>query len=82
MAAHLIGLKSKAAKTLAWSDPNPNWSEAPGPRDAAPLETFLTEYPHARKGVVVCRTPKPFKLGGKVTAAPWQELPALVERLG
>ena len=65
-----------------WLPVEVKWSEVPGPRDAAHLETFLAEYPQAREGVVVCRTPKPFKLGPKVTAVPWQELPALVERLG
>jgi hypothetical protein len=51
-------------------------------RDASHLQTFLAEYPKAKEGIVVCRTPKAFKLGPKITAVPWQELPTLVERLG
>jgi len=58
------------------------WSEAPVLRDASHLQTFLAEYPKAKEGIVVCRTPKAFKLGPKIAAVPWQELPTLVERLG
>jgi predicted AAA+ superfamily ATPase len=57
------------------------WSDAPTDRDARHLLTFLAEHPRTRKGVVVCRTPRRFALGGKVTAVPWQEIPALVEGL-
>jgi predicted AAA+ superfamily ATPase len=64
-----------------WLPVEVKWSEAPVARDAAHLQTFLGEYPKAREGIVVCRTPKPFKLGPKITGVPWQELPALVERL-
>ena len=49
--------------------------------DARHLETFLGEYPKAKEAIVVCRTPKPFKLGAKVTAVPWQEIPTLIERI-
>ena len=64
-----------------WLPVEVKWSEAPGARDARHLETFLSEYSKAKEAVVVCRTPKPFKLGAKVTAVPWQEIPTLVERL-
>lgn len=64
-----------------WLAVEVKWSEAPAAREARHLETFLSEYSQAREAVVVCRTPKPFKLGAKVTAVPWQEIPALVERL-
>ncbi len=64
-----------------WLPVEVKWSEAPADRDARHLRTFLAEHPTAREGVIVCRTPRRFQLGGKVTAVPWQEIPALVERL-
>ncbi len=54
------------------------WTDAPGARDARHLETFLSEHPKAREGVIVCRTPRPFKIATKITALPWQGIPDLV----
>lgn len=45
------------------------------------LRTFLSEYPKAREGMVVCRTPRWFKLAPRITAVPWQEIPKLAESL-
>jgi hypothetical protein len=42
---------------------------------------FLSEYSKASMGVVVCRTPRRFKITPKITAVPWQEIPRLVEEL-
>jgi len=53
----------------------------PTRRDIRHLETFLEEYPKAREGVVVCRTPRSFKISPRVTAVPWQEIPSLLERV-
>jgi predicted AAA+ superfamily ATPase len=64
-----------------WVPVEVKWSDAPVERDARHLQTFLNEYPQAREGVVVCRTPRRFKLAPKITAVPWQEIPSLVERL-
>ena len=64
-----------------WLPVEVKWSEAPTVRDARHLETFLSEYSKARDAVVVCRTPKPFKLARKITAVPWQEIPDFLERL-
>lgn len=64
-----------------WLPIEVKWSEAPTVRDARHLETFLAEYSKAREAVVVCLTPKPFKLGAKIIAVPWQEIPALAERV-
>lgn len=64
-----------------WLPVEVKWSEAPSARDAAHLATFLAEYPKAKEGFVVCRTPTPFKLAPKITAVPWQDLPTLVERV-
>jgi len=57
------------------------WSEAPTERDTRHLRTFLSEYPRATAGVVVCRTPRRFRIGPTITAVPWQEVPTLVEGL-
>jgi hypothetical protein len=64
-----------------WLAVETKWSDAPTDRDARHLRTFLDEHPKARAGVVVCRTPRRFALGGGVSAVPWQEIPALVEGL-
>jgi hypothetical protein len=58
------------------------WSTAPTDRDAKHLRTFLAEHPKAREGVIVCRTPRRFALGGRISAVPWQEIPGLVDGLG
>ncbi len=55
------------------------WSEAPSQRDARHVETFIKEYPEARRGFIVCRTPRPFAASEHVTAIPWQDLPSLFE---
>lgn len=54
------------------------WSEMPTERDARHLRMFLAEYPKASQGIVVCRTPRRFKLGPRITAVPWQEIPEIV----
>ena len=61
-----------------WLPVEVKWSEAPTARDARHLQTFLSEYPKAREGIVVCRTPRRFKIARNVTAVPWQEIPDLV----
>ena len=48
------------------------WSDAPAERDTRHLQK-------AREGVVVCRTPRRFKIARKITAIPWQEIHSLVE---
>lgn len=50
------------------------WTETPDAADARHLNCFLSEYPTAERGFVVCRTPRSVKLGQRVTAVPWQEL--------
>lgn len=57
------------------------WAAAPTARDARHLETFLAEHSKAREAVVVCRTPRRFRLAAKVMAVPWQEIPDLVTGL-
>jgi predicted AAA+ superfamily ATPase len=57
------------------------WSDAPGERDTRHLKTFLSEYPKAREGVVVCRAPRRFRITPQITAVPWQEIHSLVAGL-
>lgn len=50
------------------------WTDAPSLRDARHLNVFLDEYPSAKRGYVVCRTPRKVRLDGRITALPWQDL--------
>jgi hypothetical protein len=50
-------------------------SDRPTARDARHLHVFLQEY-GGRRGVVICTAPRPLKLTERVTAIPWQQLPA------
>lgn len=50
------------------------WTENPHSEDAKHLELFLSEYPNASKGFVICNTPHPLKLTERVTALPWRYL--------
>jgi predicted AAA+ superfamily ATPase len=61
-----------------WLPVEAKWSDAPTGNDARHLATFLAEYPKAREGVIVCRTPRRFKISREITAVPWQETPDLV----
>ena len=58
------------------------WNEAPTERDARHLEVFMTEHKTATSGLIVCRTPRPFKVSDKVTAVPWTETAEAVADLG
>lgn len=62
-----------------WMPVEVKWTDAPAERDARHLRIFLSEYPKAREGVVVCRTPRRFKIAPRITAVPWQEIHGLVE---
>jgi uncharacterized protein len=64
-----------------WLPVEVKWSDAPTERDTRHLRTFLSEYPKAREAVVVCRTPRRFKLAPNITAVPWQEIPKLAQSL-
>jgi len=54
------------------------WTDAPTSRDVRHVEVFLREYREATRGFLVCRTPRRTKLSERVTALPWQEIPALL----
>jgi predicted AAA+ superfamily ATPase len=64
-----------------WLPVEVKWSDAPSERDARHLETFLSEYAKAKEALIVCRTPRPFRVTPRVTAVPWQEAPRIPERL-
>jgi len=56
------------------------WTEAPTVQDARHLQTFLSEYPEAQKGFIICRTPHALSLAPHIRAIPWQELPGIALR--
>ncbi len=55
------------------------WTEKPKSTDARFLEVFLDEYQEAKRGFIICRTPRKVKLTDRVVAIPWQELTAALE---
>ncbi len=55
------------------------WSTAPSLRDTRHLEVFLREYPAAKRGYIICQTPRRFKLSASFEAIPWQDLPSLID---
>ncbi len=54
------------------------WTETPTQQDTRNLRTFLTEYPEAEKGIVVCRTPRAMQLAPRIRAIPWQDLAEII----
>jgi predicted AAA+ superfamily ATPase len=65
-----------------WLPVEVKWSAEPSDRDVRHLRVFMDEYAKAREGVVVCRTPRAFKIGARIRAIPWQEIPTLIEGVG
>jgi predicted AAA+ superfamily ATPase len=55
------------------------WTDSPAASDARHLLCFLREYPKARHGYIVCRTPERIQVNRQVEAIPWQETGTLVE---
>lgn len=50
------------------------WTDNPTPADIRHLEVFLSEYPAAMTGYLVCRVPRKAKLSSRVFALPWQSV--------
>ena len=51
------------------------YTTSPRPTDASGVERFIERYPrHARRGLVVCRCPRPEQLTRRVRAIPWSAL--------
>jgi predicted AAA+ superfamily ATPase len=57
------------------------WTDTPTEKDARHLKVFLSEYPMATKGYILCQTPRMMKISEDILALPWQELPQLVNQL-
>lgn len=55
------------------------WTDMPGSQDIKYLQLFLNEYPQARKGFIICRTPHPMKLRENIIALPWDRLQDVFE---
>jgi len=58
------------------------WTERPTSGDSRQLEIFLSEYPSAATGWLICQVPRPVKLSRRVTALPWQSVDGLVTAPG
>jgi len=54
------------------------WTEHPAPGDIRHLDVFLSEYPSAKRGYLVCQVPRAVKLSDRVWALPWQSIATLV----
>jgi len=52
-------------------------SALPVERDSRHLRVFMKEY-RARRGWIVCTTPRPMVVAPGVTAVPWQDLPSIL----
>lgn len=54
------------------------WTDKPTAKDVKHLNTFISEYKEAKKGFVVCRTPRPLKLEKNITAISWKDLRSVI----
>ena len=54
------------------------WTANPSSGDIRHLEVFLSEYPSAKLGYLVCQVPRRAKLSDRVFALPWQSVGELV----
>ena len=50
------------------------WTDSPTSQDAKNLQTFLKEYPRAKKGFIICQTPHAMKINPSITALPWNQI--------
>ena len=50
------------------------WTDLPTLQDAKHLHIFLSEYPEAEKGYIVCQVPRVMKLEKNIYALPWKQL--------
>jgi len=54
------------------------WTEHPAPVDVRHLELFLSEYPSAKAGYLICQVPRKTKLSDKIFALPWASVSELL----
>ena len=57
-----------------WTPVEVRWTRSPTRKDVRHLKTFLSEYPAAAAGFLVCQVPRKVRLEERVVALPWQEL--------
>lgn len=57
-----------------WIPVEAKWTERPTPAMAKNMKIFMREYPQARRGLLVCRVPRPVRLDAAILAIPWQHL--------
>lgn len=55
------------------------WTRNPVEKDYQHLKIFLKEYEKAKRGFLVCQTPKWMKLTENITAIPWQDIQMIFE---
>lgn len=53
------------------------WTESPNDQHTKHLKTFLNEYKNAKRGYVVCRTPRPVQLEPNIVAVSWKAIESL-----
>ena len=56
------------------------WTKTPIPKHIKHLKVFLSEYENAKKGYLICQTPRKVKLDDNIVAFPWQQMNDLVLR--
>lgn len=54
------------------------WTDRPSEKDARHLHIFIREYKEAKKGYIVCRTPRSLKISKNVTAISWKDLYSII----
>lgn len=65
-------------KNGAYTPVEVKWTGNPAANDIRYLEVFLSEYPSAGAGYLVCQIPRKVKLSDRVFAIPWQSVDELV----
>lgn len=65
-------------KNGAYTPVEVKWTGNPAANDIRYLEVFLSEYPSANVGYLVCQIPRKVKLSDRVFALPWQSVDELV----
>lgn len=65
-------------KNGAYTPIEVKWTDDPSSSDIRHLQVFLSEYPSAASGYLVCRVPRKIKLSDRVFALPWQAVDTLV----
>lgn len=65
-------------KNGAYTPVEVKWTGNPAANDIRYLEVFLSEYPSAGAGYLVCQIPRKAKLSDRVFAIPWQSVDELV----